>query len=64
MFEQYPELLSAEMLAEALNIGRTAAYSLVRENKIKHLKNGRDYKIPRIAVEQYVLESSGMYNQL
>lgn len=61
MFESYNDLVSIGELCEMLQIGKTAAYNLLRSGQIKSFRNGRDWKIPRIAVEEYVFHSSGLY---
>lgn len=61
MFSNYDDLVSIEQLCSMLHIGKTAAYNLLRSGKIKAFRNGRDWKIPRIAVEEYVLESIGIH---
>ena len=54
MFEEYPELLTVFDLMEMLNISRNLAYRLVRKGEIKCRKVGRDYKITKNAVIQYL----------
>lgn len=59
MFESYSDLVTIDELCEMLQIGRTAAYRLLRSSQIRAFRNGRDWKIPRLAVEEYVLKSMG-----
>ena len=47
MFEQYDDILTVSELAEALKVGSTQAYRLVRSQKIKAFKEGKDWKIPK-----------------
>lgn len=61
MFSDYNDLVTINELCKMLHIGKTAAYDLLRSGKIKSFRNGRDWKIPRIAVEEYVLESIGIH---
>lgn len=42
MFEQYDDILTVSELAEALKVGSTQAYRLVRSQKIKAFKEGKD----------------------
>lgn len=58
MFNNYEELLTIEELCEALYIGRNTAYALLNQGKIKAFKIGRTWKIPRIALEEYIIESA------
>ncbi|MCI9641871.1 MAG: helix-turn-helix domain-containing protein [Eubacterium sp.] len=50
----YPDVLSVEDLQNILRIGRSAAYSLLRENKIKTLKIGNRYIIPKKSVIDFL----------
>ena len=54
MFTTYPDLLNITQLKEMLDIGITLAYRLVRSNTIKALKVGRQYKIPKKNVINYL----------
>jgi len=57
MFENYPDVLTISDLQDALGIGRTMAYRLIRNEEIKHLKIGRKIKIPRQYLVDYVKAS-------
>ena len=61
MFEQYDDILTVSELAEALKVGSTQAYRLVRSQKIKAFKEGKDWKIPKTSVIQYISDQSAMY---
>ena len=54
MFDKYPDVLNVALLAEILHISPKAAYKLLAENKISHCKIGRIYRIPKIAVINYL----------
>ena len=54
MFTSYPDLVDIIQLKEMLGIGITLAYRLVKSNQIPALKIGRQYKIPKINVIDYV----------
>ena len=60
MLEQYDDILTILDLAEALKIGSTQAYRLVRTGKIKAFKSGKDWKVPKQAVIQYICEQSNL----
>ena len=62
MFEDYPDVLSAEEAAEALRIRENAIYRLLNEGRLKAFKNGRTWKIPREALRSYVLEAAKLRN--
>ena len=61
MFEQYDDILTVSELAESLRIGSTQAYRLVRSQKIKAFKEGKDWKIPKTSVIQYITDQTAMY---
>ena len=58
MFDDYPDVLSAEEAAEALRIGENAIYELLNEGKLKAYKNGRTWRVPKEAVKEYVIALS------
>ena len=62
MFEDYPDVLSAEEAAEALRISENAIYRLLNEGRLKAFKNGRTWTIPKEALRSYVLEAAKLRN--
>lgn len=56
MFEDYPDILTVEEACEALRVGYNAMYELLNSGKLKAYKNGRVWRIPKIAVTEYILE--------
>ena len=54
MFTSYPEMVNIIQLREMLGIGITLAYRLVKTKQIPALKIGRQYKIPKINIIDYV----------
>ena len=58
MFEQYDDILTIEEVAEILKIGMTQAYKIVRSGQLKGYKEGKDWKVPKQALSQYVLTQS------
>ena len=54
MFTDYPDLLEMDQLCEILKVCKATAYRLLRENKIRHLRVGTEYKIPKIFVFTYL----------
>lgn len=53
-FQSYPDILDVQQVQSALGIGRTWAYKLLEENRIKHFRIGHTYRIPKIALIEYV----------
>ena len=55
MFNEYNDLITIDELCGILQIGRNSAYMLLNTGAIKAIRIGRIWKIPKIAVEQYIL---------
>ena len=53
----YVDIISIDELCELLAIGRNTAYKLLNIGDIKGFKIGRNWKIPRKSVEEYVMDS-------
>lgn len=60
MFEQYNDVVNLEEMAEMLGIGRNQAYLLLKNNEVKSFKNGRSWRIPKLAVIEYIINSTGI----
>lgn len=60
MFNQYPEVLTVQQVAEALRIGRGAAYKLVNERTIGSVRIGNKIRVPKQCLIEYM--QSARYN--
>ena len=58
MLEEYPDILTVEEACEALRMGYNAMYDLLNSGKLKGYRNGRVWRIPKLAVKEYILESA------
>ncbi len=54
MFDSLPATLTVKELSKFLRIGINAAYELVKDGTIFSVRVGRQYRIPRSAVEKYL----------
>lgn len=54
MLEGYDDLLTTEEVCEALKIGKNALYALLADGSLKAYRNGRVWRIPKAAVEEYI----------
>lgn len=55
MFQNYPDVVCVPQLCEMLGgISTKSAYKLLQENKIKHFRIGRAYKIPKANIISYL----------
>lgn len=56
-FIAFPDILTVKQMQLALNIGKNAAYSLIHNNEIKHIKIGRKIRIPKYCLLDYISKS-------
>ena len=50
MFEEYPDVVTVNHLMKMLNIGKSSAYELLKNNQIGSVRVGKRYIIPKKAV--------------
>lgn len=60
MFEYYETLITPEDAAEMLGCGMNSIYKLLNSGKIKAMRIGRHWKIPKRAIQEYILQASQM----
>ena len=60
MNDLYDALITPEDAADILHCGMNAMYNLLNSGKIKAFRVGRIWKIPRRAVQEYIVEASQM----
>ena len=59
MFEDYPDVVEVDDLRRMLGgISRKLAYRLLADQKIKSVRIGRTYKIPKVCVIEYLTRAS------
>lgn len=57
MFKDYADVVGIKTMRKMLGgISSTLAYRLVKQGKIKSIKIGREYKIPKINIILYILD--------
>ena len=54
MLDSYPDVLTVPQMQEALQIGKTKAYTIVHSGALKHLLIGRQIRIPKIYLLEYL----------
>ena len=55
IFESYPDVVNIKQMRKMLGgISSNLAYKLLKEEKIKCIKIGREYKIPKINLIEYI----------
>lgn len=50
------EIITVQELMELLYIGKNAAYQLLKDGEIRAFRIGNAWKIPRGAVERYIID--------
>lgn len=58
MFESYEDILNIQDVADILKVGSTQVYKLVRSGQLKAFKEGKDWKIAKPALIEYVVRRS------
>lgn len=54
MFQKFGDILTVEEMCEALRIGKTKAYEMLKNHDIKAFRNGRKWVITREELERFV----------
>ena len=54
MTERLPLVLTVKEVAKLLGISRNSAYNLVRSKKLRSIRIGRQIRVPRSALEDYL----------
>lgn len=55
MLEQYDDVLRTDEACEVLKVGYNALYELLNSGELKGYRNGRTWRIPKLAVQEYIL---------
>jgi excisionase family DNA binding protein len=54
VMKEYPDLLTVEELSAALGVSTKTCYALLRAGRIKHIKVGRFFRIPKLNLLEYL----------
>ena len=54
--KDYPDVLTIEHLQKILSIGRSKAYSLIKSGNIKYFRLGRQIRIPKAYLLDFISE--------
>ena len=60
MFESYDDILTVEEVAEALKVGTSQVYKLVRSGEMNAFKEGKNWRIPKKGIVNYVTKRGCM----
>lgn len=56
MFDKFPDVVSVDELQEMLGIGKNTAYKLINDKKIKSVQIGRQHKIPKCYIIDFLMK--------
>ena len=57
MFNNYPDVVTVQDLCKMLNIGRNNAYELIRCGEIKSIKIGRQIRISKESIIEFIFKN-------
>lgn len=60
MYEEYNDVVTVSEMCQMLLIGINNGYKLLESGKIKGFRNGKNWRIPKLAVEEYIYQESGL----
>ena len=55
MLEAYDDILTIPEVADILKIGTSQTYKIVRTGQLKVFKEGKDWKIPKKCLIEYII---------
>lgn len=56
MLNEYNDVLTVDEFCESLKIGKNIAYRLLNSGEIHAFRIGRSWKIPKAAVQEFLLQ--------
>ena len=59
-FDYYDTLITSEEAAQMLGCGMNTIYKILNSGKLKAMRIGRVWKIPKRAVQEYIMTESKM----
>lgn len=54
MLEKYNDVLSVDQMCEILHIGRNTAYTLLKTNRVRNIRVGNKYIIPKKSIIDFL----------
>lgn len=58
MLSQYPDIMNVWDVSEVLCVGKNRVYELLEKGALKGFRIGRVWKIPKDALQDYILTQS------
>ena len=53
-FKAYPDILNVSQVSEILGVSTKTVYGLLKQNSIGSLRVGREFRIPKLYLIQYI----------
>lgn len=60
----FPLVFTVKEIAELLEVSKNTAYHLVRSGKLRSVKIGRQFRVPKSALEDYLAGIEAQQEQL
>jgi predicted site-specific integrase-resolvase len=57
MFRNYPDVVNSKQFQQMIGVSKKTAYCLLKKGYIECRKVGREYKIPKINIINYLLNN-------
>ncbi len=58
MLEEYADILTTDEACEVLRVGYDTLYAMLNNGELKAYRNGRSWRIPKLAVQEYILKNA------
>ncbi len=59
MLKEFPDVMTAQQMCQALGVGQKTGYRLLKRQEIVSVKVGREYRIPKICLMDYLRMNPG-----
>ena len=56
MLNEYPDVLNADQVIDILRVSKKTLYHILKENQIQNIKIGREYRILKTALIDYLMQ--------
>ena len=60
MFDEYSDVVTVPEMSQMLLIGINNSYKLLESGEVKAFRNGKNWRIPKVAVEEYLYRVTGL----
>jgi excisionase family DNA binding protein len=50
----YPDVLNVDQISKVLSVSTKTVYKIIHNGELAHLKTGREYRVPKVMLLQYM----------